>query len=176
MKRTVVVGLASVFVLVAFTLIMFPPFMANAEEKMAMPFGGEEDVAFANKIWKAMDGYQKWIIQSDMIKGNTPHGAFIQIYYNVVSVDEKPYHVVAKDNFMPDKKLAAVTVMVQREAGYDPDNNNWFWVKYGTDGAVSKNDKGMSLAGRVAKGMDMGCIACHKAAKDNDYIFINDSK
>jgi hypothetical protein len=34
----------------------------------------------------------------------------------------------------------------------------------------------MSLAGRVAKGMDMGCIACHKGAKDNDYLFFNDGE
>ena len=30
------------------------------------------------------------------------------------------------------------------------------------------------MAGRVAKGMDMGCIACHKGAKDDDYVFVND--
>jgi len=105
-----------------------------------------------------------------------------------VSVDNKPYHVIVKDNFggkgatlktvskSPEKYLAAITVMIQREAGYDPDNNNWFWVKYKANGEVDKNPKGIALAGRVAKGMDTGCIACHAKAKDNDYFFTNDKK
>ena len=190
MRRTVVFGALAAVVLVAFAFVIFPNFMAEAEE-MAMPFGGEEDVKFAEALWEAIKGYPDWLLKTDVIKGNTPHGAFVRIYYNVVTVDGKPYHVINKDNFMgkdaegkeveietvaksPEKYLAAATAMVQREAGYDPDNNNWFWVKYGADGSIAKNDKEMSLAGRVAKGMDMGCIACHKGAKDGDYIFIND--
>ena len=176
MKSTFALGLVGAIILVAFALMLLPQLVADAEEKMAMPFGGKMDVAFAKNIWEGMEGYQEWLIQSDVIPGNTPHGAFIQYFYGVVSADGKPYHVIVKDNFMPDKKLAATTVMVQREAGYDADNNDWFWVKYGADGGVAKNDKGMSLAGRVAKGMDMGCIACHKAAKDNDYVFFNDGE
>lgn len=174
MRRVVIFALLAAVVLVAFTLSILPQFVVNAQEKMAMPFGGKADVEFASKMWKAMKDYQKWLVQSDMVPGKSPHGALVQLYYNVVSIDGKPYHIIIKENFMPDKKLAAITVMLQREAGYDPENNNWFWAKYGTDGAVGKNDKGMALAGRVAKGMDMGCIACHKAASGKDYIFIND--
>ena len=192
MKRIMVLGTVAAVVLVAFALGILPHFMAEAQE-MAMPmhFGGEKDVKFAEALWEAMKGYPDWLIKTDVIKGNSPHGAFVRIYYNVVTVDGKPYHVINKDNFMgkdaegnkldiqtiaksPEKYLAAATVMVQREAGYDPDNNNWFWVKYGPDGSIAQNDMKMSMAGRVAKGMDMGCIACHKAAKDGDYIFIND--
>ena len=175
MKRAVVFGSLAAVVLVVFILSILPRPLVGAE-KMPMPFGGKEDVEFANKLWKAMKDYQMWPIQSDMVPGKSPHGAFIRIYYNVVNIDGKPYHVINKDNFMPNKKFAAATVMVQREAGYDPDNNDWFWVKYNPDGSVGKNDKGMALAGRVAKGMDMGCIACHKGAKDNDYVFINDGE
>jgi hypothetical protein len=69
----------------------------------------------------------------------------------------------------------AVTVMVQREASYDPEDNNWFWIKYNADGTISNDDKGTAMAGRVAKGMDTGCISCHKTAKDNDFIFTNDA-
>ncbi len=148
----------------------------TAPEKMAMPFGGEEDVEFANAVWAAMKGYRDAPMKTDMIPGKAPHGAFITIYYDVINVAGKPYHTVIKDNFTPEKEFAAVTTMVQREAGYDPDNNDWFWVKHDPDGTVSKNDKGMALAGRVAKGMEQGCIACHKTAGGNDYIFINDTE
>jgi hypothetical protein len=63
---------------------------------------------------------------------------------------------------------------VQREVGYDPDNNDWFWVKYGPDGTVDENDAGVALAGRVAKGASTGCIACHANAAAGDYLFVND--
>ena len=192
MRRTVLFEALAAVALVAFTFAILPHFMVEAEE-MAMPFSGKEDVKFANDIWEAMKGYPDWMLKTDVMPGKTPHGAFVRIYYNVVIVDGKPYHVINKDNFMgkdaegkklelktvaesPKKYLAAVTVMVQREAGYDPDNNNWFWVKYNADGSIAKNDKKMALAGRVAKGMNAGCIACHKGAKDGDYVFLNDGE
>ena len=185
MKRTVVLGLVDAVILVMFTLLVV------AQEKMAMPFGGDADVAFANNLWKAMKGYTDLPIKSKVYVGKSPHGAFLRMYYNAVNVDGKLYHVIIKDNYMgkdaggnelnletvakaPEKYLGAVTAMVQREDGYDSDNNNWFYVKYKSDGAIDKNPKGMLLAGRVAKGMDAGCIACHKAAKGNDYLFVND--
>ena len=173
MKRTIIFGSLAAVVLVVFTLSILPRFVVGAEK---MPFGGKEDIMFANQVWQGMMDYEKWPIQSDMMPGNTPHGKFIQMYYSMVSVDGKPYHIVVKDNFNPDKKLVAITAMIQRKAGYDPDNNDWFWVKYNADGFVDKNPMGMALAGRVAKGMDQGCIACHKGAKDNDYLFFNDGE
>ena len=192
MKRSITIGVLAVAVLIAFMMGVFPHLVTGAE-KMKMPFGGDHDVEFANKLWKAMKGYPDWIIKSDVYVGKSPHGAFLRMYYNVVIVDGKPYHIIVKDNFMgkgadgkevglktvaksPMKYLAAVTIMLQREAGYDPDNNNWFWVKYKADGSIDKNPKGMALAGRVAKGMDAGCIACHKGAKDDDYVFVNDGE
>jgi hypothetical protein len=64
--------------------------------------------------------------------------------------------------------------MVQREAGYDPENNDWYWVKYSPAGGVEKNEEGTALAGRVAKGAGQGCIACHASARGGDYFFTND--
>ena len=68
----------------------------------------------------------------------------------------------------------AVTVM-QRLQGYDPDNHDWFWVKYAPDGSILKNPKGMLLAGRVAKGnKKKGCVACHRAAPGGDMVYLHD--
>ena len=58
--------------------------------------------------------------------------------------------------------------------GYDRDNNDWFWVKFLPDGSLDSNPEGVKLAGRVAKGMSAGCIACHKAAPGGDLVFNND--
>ncbi len=48
-------------------------------------------------------------------------------------------------------------------------------MKYLPDGALDKNPKGMSLAGRVGKGADAGCIACHLGAGGEDYVFTTDA-
>jgi hypothetical protein len=155
-------------------------------EMMEMPFGGDADVAFAGALWTAMDGYNGWIMQSEIMPGKSPHGMYVRMYYSIVTIDGMAYHVVVKDNYggedvtlemvkeNPGAYLMAVTPMLQREQGYDADNNDWFWVKYGTDGSVAMNDMKMALAGRVAKGMPMGCIACHANAADGDYLFAND--
>jgi hypothetical protein len=168
------------------TLAMIGCQSEEAAQEPTMPFGGEGDVAFAEALWTAMEGYDGWMMTTDVYPGASPHGKFLRMYYNIVTVNDKPYHVIVKDNYGPmeatmeDVKndpaghLMAVTVMVQREAGYDPDNHDWYWVKYAADGTIDKNDKDMALAGRVAKGMDMGCIACHKAAQGGDYLFTND--
>ncbi len=73
----------------------------------------------------------------------------------------------------PDKYLKAVTIMFRREKGYDSPNKDWFWVKYAPNGNILKNPKGMSLAGRVVKGMKKGCIACHRAAPGGDFVYNN---
>jgi len=179
-QKTLVTALTTIFTF-AILGILIP--RADTQD---MPFGGPDDVAFAGKLWTAMDGYHDWKMQSDYYTGQSPHGDIVRLYYSMATIDGTHYHVIAKDNFRgdnltadmvakaPDKYFTSATVMLQREAGYDPDNQNWFWAKYGPDGALMANPKGMKFAGRVAKGMSQGCISCHSQAKDDDYLFSND--
>ncbi len=172
--------------LTAGAVVFVLSFLPACSQEMAPVFGGPEDVGFAEGLWAGMEDYHNWPIASAVYDGASPHGAFIRMYYSMVAVDGVPYHVVVKDNFggegatieavteSPGDFLMAVTVMVQREAGYDDETMNWFWVKYGADGSVSQNEAGMMLAGRVAKGMPQGCIACHANAQGGDYLFVND--
>jgi len=116
-------------------------------------------------------------------KGQAPHGAVLETIHSEATVDGHKGMVVVKRNYGgegvsvdavkgdPAKFLKAVTVMFKRKDGYDPDNANWFWAKYNADGSLAKNPKGMQLAGRVMKGADKGCIACHTAVKDKDFLF-----
>jgi hypothetical protein len=155
-------------------------------EMMDTPFGGEMDIAFAEALWTAIGGRRNWDMKSDVRPGTSPHGKFLRTYYNVVDIDGVPYHVIVKDNYggpnvtlemvkaEPDKYLVAVTPMVQREAGYDSEDNNWFYAKYDATGSLMTTDNGMEMAGRVAKGMSMGCIACHEKAGGGDFIYTND--
>ena len=115
--------------------------------------------------------------------GQAPHGAILETITSEVTVGGQKGKVIVKRNYGGEgvsidsvsgdraKFLKAVTVMFKREAGYDKDNNDWFWAKYLPDGSLDKNPKGMPLAGRVMKGADKGCIACHSAVKDKDYVF-----
>ncbi len=56
--------------------------------------------------------------------------------------------------------------MFKREKGYDPDNQDWLYTKFGPDGIPQKNKKGISMTGRAGK-----CIGCHMSAPGDDYIF-----
>jgi len=154
------------------------------------PFGDPDSVKYSKKLWKALG--KAGMAGDDAIlakpyTGQHPHGAVLDTIQGTVKVgfgghkglaivkrnyggDGVSVQAVAND---PGKYLKAVTVMFQREAGYDEDNQNWFWAKYTPDGGLDKNPKGMLLAGRVAKGKPKGCIACHTAAPGGDYRFNN---
>lgn len=152
----------------------------------AKPFGNEADLSYAARLWDSM--HQQRLVGSDSIRstpyeGTHPHGAILDTMDTIMTIAGHTGELIIKKNFGgpeiskeavandPDTYLKAVTVMYRRESGYDAENKNWFWVKYAPDGAVMKNPKGMSLAGRVAKGMDQGCIACHGAAPGGDMVF-----
>ena len=112
--------------------------------------------------------YKKWAVwpgKGKMVKGTEPHGAIITVYVNDIALESikgakgmSNNSIVIKENYTPEKKLAAVTVMYKVK-GYNPDGGDWFWAKY-------KPDFDVEAEGKV--GM---CIGCHTGAKDNDYIF-----
>ena len=158
----------------------------TAPQRTSPPFGGEKDVAYAKKLWGAIQGYDDWKLTTPVYKGASPHGKWVRLYSTWVTVDGKHHPIIIKNNYGgrgvtkerieedPAAWLKAVTIMLQREEGYDSDNDNWFWVKFSPAGEVLKNPMEMKLAGRVAKGMPKGCIACHSNAGGDDYLYSND--
>lgn len=101
----------------------------------------------------------------------SPHGDFLTTYVSndaLSAIQGKKgslpdESIVVKENYDANKNLAALTVMY-KENGYDPQNNDWFWAKYGTDGSVQ------------AEGKVQDCIGCHGRQKDNDYTFTGSLK
>jgi hypothetical protein len=97
-------------------------------------------------------------------KGTEPHGALLTTYVNDLALaaleqklDRLPYGaMVVKENYSPARKLASTTVMV-KVVGYDPDNNDWFWMKRLADGRVE-------ASGKVAS-----CAKCHGLSQ-GDFI------
>jgi len=151
------------------------------------PFGTDTDAAYAAQLWNIMEDMNMVgdaMVRAYPYEGVAPHGMMLETFYTTATVGGHTGDLVVKRNYGPEgvsvdqvladpaKHLGALTVMFRREAGYDADNQDWFWVKYLPDGSLDKNPKGMRLAGRVAKGADKGCIACH--AGEEDYLFTTD--
>ena len=66
--------------------------------------------------------------------------------------------IIVKENFTPEGVLAATTVMY-KQSGYNPEHNDWFWLKVLADGTIERQ-------GKVE-----GCQNCHGDVKDNDYVW-----
>jgi len=140
--------------------------------------GEDPKKPFEEKFWSYLqkadyaEKFSPWPgMEDDYYPGRAPHGAHLKMYVNrpVTENPSDPPHksVIVKENYNEAKELAAITVMY-RSKDYDPDNNDWYWVKYQPDGTVAKM-KDMKLAGKVD-----GCIQCHSSAKGGDYVFAND--
>ena len=163
--------------------------MGSVAQSQMAPFGDDASVAYAAKVWDAMGKLNLTgdnAILSFPYEGTDPHDMMLETFYLNATIDGHTGALVVKRNYGPAgveatavlmdpaKHLGAVTVMFRREAGYDDDNKNWFWAKYLPDGSLDKNPKGMMLAGKVAKGAEQGCIACHTGAPGGDYLFTTD--
>ena len=112
--------------------------------------------------------YAKWELwpgKGRFYKGREPHGSFLTTYVNNLAYfsakDKKgkmaDASIIVKENYTPDKKLAALTVMY-KISGYNPSAGDWYWAKYEPYGKV------------LASGKDQGCISCHGSNKSNDFI------
>jgi hypothetical protein len=168
----------------------------HAPATLASPpmFGSTDDLAYAKKLWHQLETERvvgKQAIENQPFFGGAkPHGMILELAYQMITVAGHRGFVVVKKNYNgPGVSVAAVeqnrqvyletyTVMLQREPGYDVENNNWFWVKYDKQGRVLVKTVGkreLALAGRVAKGKtpdeNGGCIYCHSSAGGGDYIF-----
>jgi len=156
----------------------------TSEKTMRPPFGNAEDIVYAKQLWAKMEARGLNSTPANLYVGGPPHGPVREVLEAVI--DGK--RIIAKRNFGGEGVsveavsqnraafLKAVTVMAKREDGYDAKNGNWFWVKYKPNGNLHTNAKGMKLAGRVAKGMDKGCIACHQSASGNDLVFAHNKE
>lgn len=123
----------------------------------------------AQALWDYLQGYQKdfrlFPGKDKLYKGSDPHGAWLTTYVNSTAYQaltsagggELPTgSILVKENYMPDKTLASVTVMY-KAANFAPEQGNWFWLKRTADGKVE-------AAGKVA-----ACASCHGTAA-RDYV------
>jgi hypothetical protein len=135
----------------------------DSGDKLPEP-SGKEVITYLNQT-----NYQSWSLwpgKTALYHGRHPHGAFLTTY-----VSRGAYQAIAKkagaipagefivkENYTPEKQLDAITVMY-RQPGYNADGGDWFWLKYKPDGTI------------LAEGKVGGCIGCHAAVQDNDWLF-----
>ena len=134
---------------------------------------------FRDEFWKYLTetnpytDWSPWPGKPGMYEGQSPHGAYLKMYVNRVAesdVERLPHKsIIVKENYGPDQKtLGAVTVMYKVK-DYDPQHNDWYWIKYQPDGTVAQTPDGKPIAGRFAS-----CINCHEDSDGGDYAFAND--
>lgn len=131
---------------------------------MPMPFGGD----LRHHITSDDPPYKTWELwpgKGEMYAGTEPHGVLLTTYLNDIAFESlskkngfRNNSIIVKENYTPEKKLAAVTVMYKVK-GYDSANGDWFWAKYDPNFEI------------LAEGKVQGCIGCHSNARDNDYVF-----
>lgn len=165
MKRLCLVVFSLMLVLAAGALVNAQEAAKPTKPAMAMPAADGEKLS---QYIMQDSPYTKWELfpgTKRMYKGTEPHGALLTTYVNSVamnSIKKKEGYaegsIIVKENYSPDKKLAALTVMYKVK-GYSPEDGDWFWLRSAPDGKVG-------TAGKVD-----GCIKCHAKAKATDYVF-----
>ena len=143
-----------------------------------------DDAAFATEVWELI-AEQRLVGPEALgavpyLRQGEAHAASLVTLLSTISVNGTDMEVIVKRSYEgegatrdaiianPTENLSNITVMVKREAGYDPDNQDWFWAMYMPDGSVGEME-GMQMAGRVEM-----CTACHSAAPGGDYLFLHD--
>ena len=146
--------------------------------------GTEVDDAYAAKLWAYMlenkligDGR----VRSFPFVGSRPHGSIQEFIATEATIDGQRGRLLIKHNYGaeeeltpkevyaadPDENSEPLAIMFQREDGYDPVNNNWFWAEYNADGSVL-NYQGANLSGRAPL-----CLGCHTPLGGTDREILN---
>jgi hypothetical protein len=159
---------SSLLCLALVAVLVVPIFAASAGEGGGATLPAPAGTDLWNYLTKVnyRESFSLWPGKGKLYTGTEPHGMLLTTYVNKTALGAiqgkkgtMPAGViVVKENYKPDKKLAAITVMY-KVAGFNPEAGNWFWVKYAPDGTIQKE-------GKVG-----GCIGCHGKAKGNDFLF-----
>jgi hypothetical protein len=128
--------------------------------------------ADAGKLWTFMtethpyQGWGYWPGYAGIYPGKSPHGKYLKLFANPIALkaarEGKPMPdgaILVKENYGEDQKTLMAVTPMYKVKGYNPDGGDWFWVKYGPNGEI-----------QVA-GKPKGCVSCHGAVKDKDWIF-----
>ena len=119
-------------------------------------------IAYLEEVdYQNSEDWKLWPGTIEMYQGDDPHGAKLTTRLNPAAFDSiggamPNGAIIVKENYTPAGELAATTTMYKK-SGYNPDHNDWFWLKELADGTVER------------EGMVMGCQDCH--VDGTDYVW-----
>ncbi len=134
-----------------------PPATTEAEQPEALP-GLPADLA----------GYETWTKLNDAPippRDSDPHDGTKNVYASVEPGADGTYPdgaIVVKEAIRPGADFIGLIAMMRKEAGAQPDHNDWVWVEWTRDSADGE-------FGEIASGAV--CYSCHMGARDTDYVF-----
>ena len=157
-----------------FALVLVAGCTAGTQDSADSGTPVEDDMAMAavdttaDALWAHLESeaYQSnwslWPGKGEHYTGQEPHGMLLTSYMNSTALaayraEELPFpegSIIVKENYTPEKELAAVTVMM-KSSGYNPDGGDWYWLKRLADGTVAVEGRGA------------GCIDCHQASVED---------
>jgi hypothetical protein len=127
------------------------------------------DAAIAAQLWEDIGGYESWATppgwSTTPVLSGAHMGGYVVTYWDdaLVAWDltgSAPEGAIAVKNAYTDETgstIADITVM-QKRAGYDPANGDWFYAQYMADGTP------------MASGAVAMCVGCHASAP-TDYVY-----
>ena len=144
------------------------PYESTFGHYETMPMVGAGDLRHyitSHRPYKTDKEFALWPGKGKQYKGTEPHGSLLTTYVNERALKSiksgkgmANNSIIIKENYAPNKKLVAITVMYKVK-GYNPEGGNWYWAKYDTE------------FNPLADGKVKGCLTCHGTVKDNDYVF-----
>ncbi|WP_347274875.1 cytochrome P460 family protein [Candidatus Kuenenia sp.] len=162
---------------IGFLIVIIAVVCFTLQKRGTAEIPGINEKINAQRLWEYMTKenpyqcYPAWPGKEGIYESTMPPGDILRLYINDLALDT----VVKKKGIFPngsllikeiyteENKVSLLTVMY-KEKGFDPQGNDWYWVKYGHDGEVK-------LEGRVGL-----CIECHVGVADNDYVFTGSIK
>lgn len=107
----------------------------------------------------------QWPNHRGLQPSRSPHGPYHQIYVNQagLSSTKTPFNYGTIEVKVPQTKEGKIKniVVMYKVKGYSPQAGDWFWAMYTARGRPV-------TAGKLA-----GCIRCHAALDDNDYVMVH---
>jgi hypothetical protein len=174
-------NMSQLFLLITFIFSLSIQVIAQDEK---IKSGTAQDNAYAKKVWQYM--LKNKLIGHDRMRsfpfvGNRPHGSIQEVISTQADISGHTGKLIVKHNYGAKTELTthdvyadeqaknylALTIMFQREKGYDVNNNDWFWAEYTADGDII-NYQGVDLSGRSEM-----CTACHTPLGGDDREILN---
>ena len=153
-----------VAVLGVLTLILVMAACAGSDEPELPDTTSASLLAYLEEVdYQNNEDWQLFPGSPEKYAGVDPHGMLLTTYVNTAAFEaieagetSPSGSILVKENYTPEGVLVATTTMYKSE-GYNPEHNDWYWLKELADGTIEK------------EGMVKGCQDCHIDVRD--YIF-----